>query len=225
MTGIRIPLIAALMLLATCGSASAHVSLSPGEAPAGGLAVLTVRVPNESTTAATTKGEMKRPAGVISATYDPRPGWSVTVRKAILAKPIETPDGPIDEAVSQVTWTADNRSAQITPGQFADFKLGISVPNSPGKTLSFKTLQSYSDGNIVRWIGPEGSEDPAPLLKVGPAEASASSAHGAAADSSGADATVAKSGSGGSTTATIALVLAALAALIALAALVLARRR
>lgn len=221
----RIPLIAALLTLAISGSASAHVSLSPGEAPAGGLAVLTVRVPNESTTAATNRIDMKMPPGVISVTYDPRPGWSVRVRRAKLATPIQTPDGPIDEAVSQVTWTADNRSAQIAPGQFADFRLGISVPDVPGKTLAFKTLQAYSDGSIVRWIGPEGSEEPAPLLKVGAAEAAASSAHGAAGDLSGSDATVATSGSGGSTTATIALVLAALAALMALAALLLARRR
>jgi len=221
----RTLLIALLTFLAISGSASAHVTLSPQEAPAGGLAVLTVRVPNESSTASTRRVAMKLPPGIISATYDPRPGWSVKVRKVKLSKPIQTPDGPIDEAVGQVTWTARSKSAQVAPGQFADFRLGISVPDLPGKTLAFKTLQEYSDGSVVRWIGPVGSEEPAPILKVVAGDATASSAHGAAADASAATSGDEGSESGGSATATIALAVAAVAALLALAALVVARRR
>jgi hypothetical protein len=44
------------------------------------------------------------------------------------------------------------------------------VPNTPGKVLVFPALQTYSDGSIVRWIGNESSDTPAPRVTLETAE-------------------------------------------------------
>ena len=48
-----------------------------------------------------------------------------------------------------------------------DFPLSVQVPDKAGTTLTFKALQTYDDGKVVRWIGPAGSDEPAPQVKVG----------------------------------------------------------
>ena len=54
----------------------------------------------------------------------------------------------------------------------------MQVPGKAGDTLTFKALQTYSNGEVVRWIGPEGSDNPAPTVSV---TAAAGDAHTAAA--------------------------------------------
>ena len=34
------------------------------------------------------------------------------------------------------------------------------------KTYTFKVRQTYSDGSVVDWSGPESSDSPAPLVKA-----------------------------------------------------------
>ena len=36
----------------------------------------------------------------------------------------------------------------------------------PGDKLTFKALQTYDDGEIVRWIGPEDADEPAPTVTL-----------------------------------------------------------
>jgi periplasmic copper chaperone A len=38
--------------------------------------------------------------------------------------------------------------------------------NLAGQSLAFKTLQYYSNGKIVRWIGPPSAEFPAPTVNI-----------------------------------------------------------
>jgi uncharacterized protein len=40
--------------------------------------------------------------------------------------------------------------------------------------LTFKALQTYSNGEVVRWIGPPDSEEPAPQVELTAAEEEAS---------------------------------------------------
>jgi uncharacterized protein len=40
------------------------------------------------------------------------------------------------------------------------------MPKKPGTTLTFKAIQTYTNGEVTRWIGPPGSEEPAPQLKL-----------------------------------------------------------
>ena len=44
------------------------------------------------------------------------------------------------------------------------------MPNEPGKALTFKALQTYTGGEVVRWIGPPDAEEPAPQVTLTAAE-------------------------------------------------------
>ena len=154
--------------LALPAIAAAHVTLQPGEAPAGGFTRFDVRVPNERDDAATEKVEVQMPDGFVFASYEPVPGWTVDVKMEKLDPPIESHGEEITEQVGTITWTADDASAAIQPGQFRDFGLSVGMPESaqPGDTLTFPAIQTYDSGEVVRWIGEPDSDDPAPQVAV-----------------------------------------------------------
>lgn len=170
----------AVAVLAAPAAAEAHVTLSPGEAPAKAFVVETVRVPNEKDSASTVKVQVKFPRGFSAVSYKPVPGWTAKVRTAPLNPPIQTPDGPITIGVDTVTWTAEDARSAIRPGQFQEFPLSLLMPDGPGTTLTFKALQTYSDGDVVRWIGAPDADEPAATLAVTEPVAD-SGGHGAAA--------------------------------------------
>jgi uncharacterized protein YcnI len=159
----------ALGALALPAAASAHVTLQPSQAPAGGFTVLNVRVPNEEDKASTKKLALQLPHGFASVSYQAVPGWTAKVKTGKLAKPVKTDDGLVTTEVDVITWTATG--AGIGPGQFQDFPLSVQVPGKAGDTLVFKAVQTYSNGDIVRWIEPtppSGTEPehPAPVVDV-----------------------------------------------------------
>ena len=86
--------------------------------------------------------------------------------KKTLAKPIQTDDGEITEGVDTITWTAKSEADAIPPGAFEDFGLSVQIPGKAGDKLTFKALQTYTDGEVVRWIGAEDSDNPAPVVSV-----------------------------------------------------------
>jgi len=173
--------IAAVGALAVAVSpAAAHVTVHPASVPAGAQDVeLTFRVPNERDDADTVELQVFFPANLPLLTVDvaPVPGWSATVHGRQLATPVQTDDGEVDQVVSDVTWRAT--AGGIAPGQYVDFPVAAgSVPDQPG-SLVFKALQTYSSGEIVRWIevpvaGQPEPDNPAPVLTLSPATASSS---------------------------------------------------
>lgn len=177
---------AATAVLGFAGPASAHVTVNPKEATQGGYARVAFRVPNESDTASTVKLEVVLPenAPVGSVSTMPVPGWTVAVEKRKVDPPIEVHGSPITEAVSKLTWTATG-DAGVKPGQFQEF--GVSMGPLPKvDSMVFKTLQTYSDGNISRWIdeqapGGEEPESPAPVLTLTAAAPEGSAAPASAA--------------------------------------------
>ncbi|MEA2420819.1 MAG: hypothetical protein QOE60_3025 [Thermoleophilaceae bacterium] len=169
--------------LAAPAAAQAHVTLQPNEAPAGAFARLDVRVPNERDDASTTKVEVKFPAGFAEVSTEPVPGWTTKVTKTKLAKPVTTDEGDrITEQVSTITWTGTGTQGQIAPGQFQDFGLSVALPDEPGKSLTFKALQTYANGEVVRWIGAPDAQEPAPQVKLTVAAAATAPSTPAAAD-------------------------------------------
>jgi uncharacterized protein len=173
--------IAAAALAATlvlAGSASAHVTLQPDEAPAGGFTRLDVRVPNERDGAGTTKVEVEFPSGFVFVSTEPVPGWTAKVTRRKLAEPIEMEGEQMTEEVATVTWTGDGKTGIVKPGQFQDFGLSLGVPDKPGAALTFKAIQTYSSGEVVRWIGPADAEEPAPQVTL----TEGGGEHGAAAE-------------------------------------------
>jgi uncharacterized protein YcnI len=157
-------------LLALTPVASAHVTLQPEEVPAGGFTRLDVRVPTERDDASTTKVEVQLPPGFLSVSTERVPGWDAKIVKRKLDKPVEQFGEQISEEVGQVSFTATDEAAGIGPGEFQDFGLSLSVPDKAGSALTFKAVQTYSNGEVVRWIGPAESEEPAPQVKLTAAE-------------------------------------------------------
>jgi hypothetical protein len=82
-----------------------------------------------------------------------------------LAKPVQTGDGPVNTQVSEVQWTASS-GAGIAAGQFANFPISVALPGRAGQVLTFKTVQTYSNGKVARWIGAPDSDSPAPTIDV-----------------------------------------------------------
>ncbi len=177
----KIAVATAVAALAVPAAAQAHVTLQPSSAAAGSFAVLDVRVPTERDDATTTKIDVQFPAGFASARYEPKPGWKVRIVKKRLATPIQTDDGPITEGVSRMTWTRTSTSGGIKPNEFVDFPISVQIPGKAGDKLTFKALQTYSNGEVVRWIGAPDADEPAPQVTVTGAQASgAAASHGSA---------------------------------------------
>jgi periplasmic copper chaperone A len=160
---------ALVAVLALASTAGAHVTLQPEEAPAGGFTRLDLRVPNERDNADTTKIDVQFPPGFLSVSYEPVPGWDIKITKRKLDKPVEQFGEQVTEEVGRITFTG----GAIRPGEFQDFGLSVGVPDKPGSTVTFKALQTYSNGEVSRWIGPPDSEEPAPQVKLTAAEAEA----------------------------------------------------
>jgi uncharacterized protein YcnI len=212
---------ACLVLVAAPGWA--HVEIDPGTATQGEEAALSFRVPNESDSATTTKVQVYLPTDhrLPQASVRPHAGWHVAVQTTKLDQPITTDDGQVTEAVTRITWTADSARDALKPGQYDDFDVSVG-PLPKVSSLTFKTLQTYSDGTVVRWIDPPAAEGqpepehPAPTLTLLPAS-----------DGSPAAATSDSDSGSGDGKATTALVLSIVAAVLAAGALAtsLQRRR
>ena len=162
--------ILALALVATVAlPAGAHVSIKPDVAQKGSFSVFSFSVPNESSTASTVKLEVTFPTDhpIAFVSVQPIPGWTWSAEKTTLAKPIKTEDGDITQAVSKITWSGGT----IAPGEFQLFTVSAGPLPTKAKSIEFKAVQTYSDGEVVRWIestpkgGPE-PEHPAPVLKL-----------------------------------------------------------
>jgi uncharacterized protein YcnI len=159
--------------LAYGASASAHAELSPAVALAKHGQLFTLAVPTEKDGVTTTSVELTLPAGFSIDSFLPTPGWSRTVRK------------------TTVTWSG----GAVPTGEDAAFSF---LANAGGPaTYTFAVRQTYSDGTVVDWSGPESSDTPAPVVEA-----------------------VSSLGGGGSSTLSlVALAVAAVALLVALAGL------
>jgi uncharacterized protein YcnI len=163
---LAVPLIASA-LLAPAG-AQAHISLHPNTIPAGAFATLDIRVPGEQEGAFVTKVDTQVPAGFTGVDYENVAGWSTKVIETKLATPINEGGKTIDTQVSQIVWTWTGPLGKVNNGQFISFPLSLAIPeNATGKALEFRTVQTYSNGQIVHWIEPPlTAEHPSPRINV-----------------------------------------------------------
>jgi uncharacterized protein YcnI len=147
---------AAAALLAVAAPAAAHNEWEPATAAPGSVVDLTLFVEGEQPDAGTTTVELFFPAPLTVAALPAVPGWTATLV-----------DGQLGGPASGVTWTGGP-----TPG---DLELPIRLgplPGNPGR-LQFKTVQTYDNGEVDRWIDewPEGAPEPpapGPVLDLVP---------------------------------------------------------
>ena len=137
--------------LVAAASASAHARMSPPVALAKAGQVFTLAVPTEESNATTTKIELTLPKGFSIDSFVPSPGWKRTVQQT----------GSGDSAViTSVTWDGGN----LPTGEDAAFSFLASADSS--KTYRFGIRQTYSDGSVVDWAGPESSDTPAATIEA-----------------------------------------------------------
>jgi uncharacterized protein YcnI len=148
--------------LALPGVAGAHVSLHPNVVPAGAFATLVLRVPSEVDGTTTAKVQVRMPADLLDVSAAPPPGWRFSEKTEKLARPVRTDDGTIDSRVTEITFSG----GKVPAGQFVDLPISIVIPGKAGDVLTFKTVQTYANGQVARWIGPPDDESPAPTIDV-----------------------------------------------------------
>jgi len=159
--------------------ASAHVGVTPGEATQGGYGTFTIKVPNEDANASTTKLEIQFPdnAPFSEVRVKPKTGWTYKVEKKTLDNPVEINGTSVTEVVSTITW----EGGKIAPGEFDEFNISMGPLPATDK-IELKALQTYDNGDIVRWVdetkeGEEEPEHPAPVIMLSKA-AAGEDAHG-----------------------------------------------
>ena len=143
--------LAAFAALAYTESASAHARVSPPVALAKEGQVFTLAVPTEKEGATTTSIEFTPPAGFAIDSFIPTTGWKRAVQQT----------GSGDAAViTKVTWTG----GAVPTGEDAAFSFLASTTGTGSYTFGLR--QTYSDGTVVNWSGPESSDTPAPVVKA-----------------------------------------------------------
>lgn len=131
--------------------ASAHARVSPAVSVSGQLQLYTLAVPTEKSGAATTTVALSVPAGFSIDSFAPSPGWQRTLTQA---------GSGANAAVQRVTWSG----GRVPTGEDSVFSF-LAQAARPGP-IRFTVQQTYSDGSIVQWNGPESSAAPAPTIQA-----------------------------------------------------------
>jgi uncharacterized protein YcnI len=141
----------ALLALIVVSAASAHARVSPAVSLSKELQLYSLAVPTEKENLATTKVVLTVPSGFGIDSFVPAPGWRRSVQ--------QTGSGE-SAVITKVTWTGGH----VPTGEDSLFQF-LAQPSS-SKTYTFQVEQTYSDGSIVNWSGPESSDDPAPQIEA-----------------------------------------------------------
>ena len=158
------PIAAALLVI---GAASAHVGTTPDEAPAGQTSIIGFAIGHGCDGSPTRSVSIRIPAGITSAKPRPKPGWRLTIKRGRLPQPVKDFEGnTITRGVLEVTWSG----GRLPDAMYDSFDLRLGMPNTPGKTLYFPTVQRCVKG-LYRWIqipkkGQGEPESPAPAVKL-----------------------------------------------------------
>jgi uncharacterized protein YcnI len=147
---------AAATLVGAAAPAAAHNEWVPSTAAPGSVVDLTLFVAGEQPDAGTTTVELFFPAPITVAALPALPGWTATLM-----------DGQLGGPASGVTWAGGPASGDVE----LPIRLGP-LPGEPGR-LQFKTVQTYDNGAVDRWIDEwsEGAPEPpapGPVLDLVP---------------------------------------------------------
>jgi uncharacterized protein YcnI len=137
--------------LVLAGSAFAHAHVSPPVVVSKEGQVFTLAVPTEEETASTTKIELTPPSGFSIDSFAPVPGWQ---------REVQSTGSGEETTIQKVTWSGGK-----VPHEEASMFQFLGSTDA-AKTYAFKVRQTYSDGTVVDWSGPESSDTPAPTIEA-----------------------------------------------------------
>ena len=91
------------------------------------------------------------PEGFSIDSFLAAPGWR---------RQVQSTGAGEDAVIEKVAWTGD----EVPPGETTGFQfLGRADSD---QQYSFDVRQTYSDGSVVEWSGPESSDSPAPVIEA-----------------------------------------------------------
>jgi uncharacterized protein YcnI len=137
--------------LVLAGSAFAHAQVSPPVVVSKEGQVFTLAVPTEEENATTTKIELTTPSGFSIDSFAPVPGWT---------REVQSTGSGEETTIQKVTWSG----GKVPHEEASMFQFLAST--DAAKTYTFKVRQTYSDGKVVDWSGPESSDTPAPTIEA-----------------------------------------------------------
>jgi uncharacterized protein YcnI len=139
----------ALACAVPLSSASAHVSVFPAQAKAGGYQLFRFGVGHACQgSGATTALRLEIPAGTTLAHPQPKPGWKITVEP-----------GEPGAAPKAITWRG-----KLSGEEFDEFLVFMKLPAKAGP-MPIPATQTCDKGE-TRWADPAPSATPAPLVQL-----------------------------------------------------------
>lgn len=145
----RFARIGALAALSIPAVALAHAVVYPRASAPGAYEKYVLRVPNEKDTSVTTRVEIQFPATVRVVSFSDVVGWRLEVTRDTSGR------------VTAASWTGS-----LAPERFVEFPF-VAVNPRETTTVIWPVHQTYSDGERVGWTGPENSDTPASVTRIG----------------------------------------------------------
>lgn len=136
-----------VLLLGLPSLALAHAVVFPAASTPGAYEKYVLRVPNEKGVP-TTRVEIRFPADVRVISFADVPGWRLET--------VADSAGNVTSAV----WTGT-----LPPARFIEFPF-VAVNPTTATRIVWPAFQTYADGELVEWSGPEGSPTPASATEI-----------------------------------------------------------
>jgi uncharacterized protein YcnI len=133
------------------GSAWAHARISPVVVQSKQLQLFSLAVPTEKENLTTTKVELTVPQGFGIDSFVAAPGWK---------REVQATGSGEDAVIQKVVWSGGS-----VPTEEDSLFQFLASPSS-SKTYTFTVRQTYSDGSVVDWSGPESSDSPSPTVEA-----------------------------------------------------------
>lgn len=158
-----------IFTLSLAGTAGAHITANPSEAPSDSYATVRFDVGHGCEDSPTTQLKIKVPPSVASATPAVHPLWDVAIKEGRKNK-VDLHGETITRGVSEVTYTAKK---PLPSDRLDFFTLSVKLPaGKPGESVAFPTVQKCAKGE-TRWIqvpaageNPDELESPAPAITL-----------------------------------------------------------
>lgn len=154
----HVAILSFLLTLILPSVAFAHVTVSPEEVQPGTTQTFTVVAPTEKDVP-TTGISLRIPEGFeVTSVQSPPGGW----RGGAEDGSVSWSGGEIGAGGIEIT----SPEGEVIPmGESQEFTFEASTPEAPD-AYAWPVSQTYKDGSVVEWAGPNDSEKPAPVVQV-----------------------------------------------------------
>ena len=175
---IRLVTTAAVAALALAPAATAHISASPAEIPAG-YTYTQFSVPHGCDGSPTMKLTVQIPSGIASVKPEVVAGWEISTTEGQLEQPVSVFGEDVTEGVTEVSWTG----GPLPDSQLQRFGMSFFASEDLADQTTWWPIVQECEEGVTRWIEipVEGEEEP-PEPAAGIAFLAAEGEHGGGTD-------------------------------------------